>query len=370
MNKIKRVAGMLAFGLAALSDLACAEQTQNPVRLSINSEIIQMLFHKGDHRMLDSFSDLPMPDIGSLLDDSRFSIKTQEGIAQDTYDFNMSINDPNKNGFLGFEADDLRIVGSANIRNTNFSYEAPITLLRVEVEMEKEDQAEVLKVNPKAQKPGVKEFKIEVGAVTLGADFPKDNQEEYDSIGPLLRAEVEKVIKNTYEEIWAGDLDKIANMPVESFLPMLALRHIGSFSKEFSMSPESFEYGFDPEMYFEQLRETPKKKPSLLKDIDSEFTKPEEGEDPKLMSLIIDENAFNSFILDFVLVEKAFSLREYFNMDPKLRQMLAQMNTDALGLVLPEILEEYSSGMAVDFYMSMSHALISKKIPDAKVSGF
>ena len=88
------------------------------------------------------------------------------------------------------------------------------------------------------------------------------------------------------------------------------------------------------------------------------------------MSLIIDENAFNSFILDFVLVEKAFSLREYFNMDPKLRQMLAQMNTDALGLVLPEILEEYSSGMAVDFYMSMSHALISKKIPDAKVSGF
>ena len=87
----------------------------------------------------------------------------------------MSINDPNKNGFLGFEADDLRIVGSANIRNTHFSYEAPVTLLRVEVEMENEDQEEILKVNPKAKKPGVKEFKIEIGAVTLGADFPKDN---------------------------------------------------------------------------------------------------------------------------------------------------------------------------------------------------
>ena len=189
-------------------------------------------------------------------------------------------------------------------------------------------------------------------------------------MGPLLRAEIEKVIMKTYEDIWEGDLSKIANMPVESFLPMLALRHIGSFSREFSYSPEAFEFGFDPEMYFERMRETPKKKPGLLKAIDSEFTKPEEGEDPKLMSLIIDENAFNSFILDFVLVERAFSLREYFSMDPKLRSMLTQMNTDALGLILPEIIEEYDKGLAVDFYVSMSHSLIAKKIPDSKVSGF
>ena len=59
-------------------------------------------------------------------------------------------------------------------------------------------------------------------------------------------------------------------MPVESFLPMLALRHVGSFSKEFDLSAEKgFEYGFDPEMYFERMRETPKKKPGLLKAIDS-----------------------------------------------------------------------------------------------------
>ena len=74
-----------------------------------------------------------MPDIGSLLEDSRFSLTTQEGVAQDTYDFNMSINDPNQAGFMGFYATDLRVVGSANIRGTEFSYEAPITQLRVEV---------------------------------------------------------------------------------------------------------------------------------------------------------------------------------------------------------------------------------------------
>ena len=62
----------------------------------------------------------------------------------------MSINDPAKDGFLGFEATDLRVVGSANIRDTHFGYEAPLTLLRVEVGMEDEDVPEILKVNPKA----------------------------------------------------------------------------------------------------------------------------------------------------------------------------------------------------------------------------
>lgn len=78
----------------------------------------------------------------------------------------------------------------------------------------------------------------------------------------------------------------------------------------------------------------------------------------------------NSFILDFVLIEKAFSLREYFKMDPKLKEMLAQMNTDTLGLVLPEIASEFGEGRAIDFYASMSHSLIAKQLPETKVSGF
>ncbi len=89
-------------------------------------------------------------------------------------------------------------------------------------------------------------------------------------MGPLLRAEIEKEIRNVYEQIWDGDVDKIANMPVESFLPMLALRHIGSFSSEFNLAPDSIEYGFDPEMYFERVRPTPRKKKGLLKAIESE----------------------------------------------------------------------------------------------------
>ena len=46
-----------------------------------------MLFNRGDQRMLDSFSDLAMTGVEEQLTDSRFSIKTQEGVAVDTYDF-------------------------------------------------------------------------------------------------------------------------------------------------------------------------------------------------------------------------------------------------------------------------------------------
>ena len=93
--------------------------------------------------MLDSFTDIPMSETSEVLVDSRFSVQVPEGIAADSYDFDMSINDPNK-GFLGFEATDLRIVGSANLRDTHFGYAAPCNLLRVEVGLEDEDVEEIL----------------------------------------------------------------------------------------------------------------------------------------------------------------------------------------------------------------------------------
>jgi len=38
--------------------------------------------------------------------------------------------------------------------------------------------------------------------------------------------------------------------------------------------------------------------------------------------LIVDENAFNGFILDFVLVEKSFSMREFMGMNEAMRKYL------------------------------------------------
>jgi len=57
---VKRVASILTFGLAAFENLVQAEQTQRPLRLMLNSDVLTTLFNKGDQRMLEAFSDLPI----------------------------------------------------------------------------------------------------------------------------------------------------------------------------------------------------------------------------------------------------------------------------------------------------------------------
>lgn len=75
-------------------------------------------------------------------------------------------------------------------------------------------------------------------------------------------------------------------------------------------------------------------------------------------------------MLDFVLYEKAFSMRQIMKMDDKMRPFLDQLNTSTVGLMIPQFIEEFGENKEIDFYMSLSHSLISKKIENAKVSGF
>ena len=67
-----------------------------------------------------------------------------------------------------------------------------------------------------------------------------------------------------------------------SFLPLLLLKQFSSVAKTFNIFPNSLEYGFDPEMIYANERPFFKKKKSMLKDIESEFSDAsEEGsEDP------------------------------------------------------------------------------------------
>ena len=45
---IKRVTGLLTCGLAALSNLALAEQTDHPIKLKVASEVFLKMFRSGD----------------------------------------------------------------------------------------------------------------------------------------------------------------------------------------------------------------------------------------------------------------------------------------------------------------------------------
>ena len=95
----KRVTSMVAFGMAALCDkFALADQVQHPLRLQMNSDVLRTLFHKGDQRMLEAFTDLKLslqeksencPELSSAV----FSLTTREGIDIDSYDFDLQMDD-------------------------------------------------------------------------------------------------------------------------------------------------------------------------------------------------------------------------------------------------------------------------------------
>jgi len=363
---VKRVTTMLAFSLAAMAD-----QVQHPLRLQFNSEVLRTLFHKGDQRMLEAFTDLkltleePSEKCPSLTG-ATFSMTVQEDQNLDDYDFDVSINDADK-GYLGFEGKNLRMVGKAKFEDDKeLSFTAPVDKFRLEAEFVKEDNDEVIAINKNAQEPTVKDFQFDVGTVTF---------DEASIAAPAeclaeLHEGLEHGVMAMYDSIWSGDLDSLSTMPVESFLPLIGIRHVGGFAMEQSITSSAIEFGFDPEMVFERVRPTPKAKQSMLKEINHNFSERKEDEDDKLLSLIIDENAINSFLLEFVLVERAFSLREFIKTDPRLREALMQLNTSSLAVVLPQVVEEFGENRAMDFYISMSHSLVSNKLDGVKPTGF
>jgi len=122
----------------------------------------------------------------------------------------------------------------------------------------------------------------------------------------LVNSQVEKMILDKYNLLWEGDVGSLQTLPVESLMPVLLLKHLGSFATQMDISKDNIEYGFDPEG---SIRKKPsKRKTSMLKEIESEFSTSEEGEDQAAMQLIVDENLINTYLLEFVMIDSSVSL--------------------------------------------------------------
>lgn len=322
--------------------------------------------------MLDGFQDIRVAaseeDEGaSPVAEITFGLDTPAGTERDDYDFEVKMYDEDEPDFLGFKGHGLRVLGTGKLADeTEFSFELPIETVAMATEWVVEDQQEILEINPKATRPQFKEVEVDFGAAIFGEGFTGDA----DALGPIVADKVKAGLLEVYDEIWSGNVDKLAVMPVESFLPMILLRYVIGFARKMDITKQNLDFGFDPEMLLENVRPTPKKKLELLKEINSEFTEAEEDENPKFVQLILDENTINTMIMDFVLVERAFSLRSFFKSDPKFAEFLTQMTTDNIALLMPEFGEEFGPDKAVDLYFSLSHSLIEKKIADPKPSGF
>ena len=217
-----------------------------------------------------NFEDLEMDDISVgeeenltiLASQLKASVFPKNGDVED-FDFEISLNDPNL-GYLGGEGKDLMIKGSGIGANGEaFSFEADIERLRMELEKSEETDPEILKFNPNALNLAVQDLQFSIGE--LRSDYGDAD------FSLLLKEQVRSAVVDAYDGIWDGDMDKLSNLPVESFLPILLMKHLGTFAKQFEIAPHFLEYGFDPEMMFSRYRDGNPKKLDMLKEIKSEF---------------------------------------------------------------------------------------------------
>jgi hypothetical protein len=72
-----------------------ADPIKEPARLRLNSDLLKTVFHSGDQRILDVFSDLqPYGEISGVLQDYSCKLTTREGIDLENYNFDLFLNDP------------------------------------------------------------------------------------------------------------------------------------------------------------------------------------------------------------------------------------------------------------------------------------
>ena len=105
-QSIRRLGSLLAISAVTFNSLLVeADQVQHPVRFRINPDVLRTLFARGDQRMLDAFANLKLsvdeknercPDFSSAV----FSMTVNEDVDLDTYDFDVSIKDADKDEIL------------------------------------------------------------------------------------------------------------------------------------------------------------------------------------------------------------------------------------------------------------------------------
>ena len=84
----------------------------------------------------------------------------------------------------------------------------------------------------------------------------------------LVQSQVETLIRFEYEKLWEGDVKSLKTLPVESLMPVLMLKHLGSFASFMDVRKEHIEYGFDPDSSFGRKQPSARKQ-SMLKEVDS-----------------------------------------------------------------------------------------------------
>lgn len=156
-----------ALAIVTFIQTVSADMLMAPVRMRINTDLIRTIFKKGDQRMLTNFEEISLPDVtdesgegentltNTLFSDLVVSLVPADGLL-DNFDFKIAMNEPEL-GYLGLQGDELVLKGVGKSQDgTEFTFKAPVDILKMEIEKLPEDDEAVIKFNPHATKLDVK----------------------------------------------------------------------------------------------------------------------------------------------------------------------------------------------------------------------
>ena len=134
------------------------------------------------------------------------------------------------------------------------------------------------------------------------------NEQQHIFVYNHIRKNVHHVLNLLQEELLTGGdaQELIAEVPLDLLLPVGALWYAVQLAQDVSIENNIIHMGLDP-----LARDLmPERIANELKPISHKFYQPEEGEPSPSLSIILDENVFNSFIAIFTTIEQMFSLKE------------------------------------------------------------
>jgi hypothetical protein len=306
--------------LACFAALVYADPVMDAVRVRMNSDLVRTVFHSGDSHILDLFDAILVPSHSELgLEDMVTAVIPVDEILPENYHFDLDFSegsaDSKKHLKLSFDGNNLQIVGDGQYKNQEFIFHAPVSKFNLDVALK--SKSDEKKAAEHMMTPAAKAFSVLLGEVTIEPEFQSS-----DELKLALKENAEKAVIAAYESIFDGNYAALAKIPMESFLPMLLLKQFSTLANNFDIADNHLDFGFDPDIFVKKGKLNLLSKKHLLREIESEFSVPEEEELPFAFQMIVDENAVNMFLLDFVLYEQGFSMRELMRKDAKTRPYL------------------------------------------------
>lgn len=268
--------------------------------------------------------------------------------------------------YLGMETTKFLMKGKGLVFNKGeeageFEFLGPIDLLRLEFHMVEQ----VTKLNTSSKVIDYKDLIFDVDTSKLVVKGENEALQT-DMFKNWLKDHMKAALVGVKHAALYTNPEIMFKVPITSIVPLFGLYYASLTADKAEFNEKFIEFQYSPEK-FKLISD---KAYSRLKDIDSDFEEPEEGDDRKrALQVLFDENVLNSVFSHFATMDTMYSLRKVFHKDPKFAVFRQLLTTTTLGMVLPSFKEDYGEGKPVDLIGTLSHDFLADSIEGIQFSG-